>query len=396
MLIPDAYRDFYDHRYNPNYRNLENYREMLVKDSMIVYGYDFVRRGVASRLGEYTNENPDIKDFVERAVMPAIERGLKSILSAIYWGVSISELVKKPVGDEIHLQKIYTATSQQWWNAEAFVEDENHDLEAVRFIDRTIPVYDKNGIQQLAVYTYRPEYSHFYGFATATQVYPYWYVKSRLLGMYAIYLEKNATPTKVFKVDGNDDERIQAQERNSGTAETIVVNAKTEVDILESSHAAGQEFKDGIDLMDKYILLSWYIPKLAVEEGQYSTRAQADTHLDVYLKTEENLTKDISCWLIENVVKPMVIVNFGQQEDYGSFAMHDGQEMSMQEWATLMKDLKEVGLFNAGDVALRDWAAEKFGIEFDKLAEANMQLEQEPIQVDMEDIENEEDSISQR
>jgi len=366
MLI-DPYKNFFPKSFNPNFRNLSVYREILTKDTMVVYAYDFVRRGIVGRLGEYVNENPDIKEFVDNAVVPAIKEALPSILSAIYWGVSISELVKKPVGDEVHLAKIYTACADLWWGSRAWEENEYHELESVNFVSDNIPIYDENGIQQLAVYTYRPEYSDYYGFATATQVYPYWYVKSRLLSFYAIYLEKNASPTKVFKTDGNDDERIQSQERNSGTAEAVIVSKDTDVDIIESSHAAGEEFKDGIDLMDKYILLSFYIPRLAVDEGVYSTRAQAEVHNDVYLKSELTLANNTAEWLVQNIVSPMVILNYGHQEEYGSFAINDGNELDMQQWSGIIKNLKDVELFNAGIESHMQWASEKFGIPMEEM-----------------------------
>lgn len=373
-LIPKAYRNMLEHKYNPNYRNLTYYKDMLTKDSMVVYGYDFVRRGVISRIGEYSNDNPDIKAYVDDFVMPAIRKSLPFILSSIYWGVSVSELIKKPLDDMVVLDKIYTATPDLWWGSEAFIEDDMHNIKEVKFLSGAVPIYDNRGIQQLAVYTYRPEYSEYWGFASATSIYPYWYVKSRLMAMYAIYLEKNCSPAVVISADGNDDDRIQEQWRNSGTSPILVVHEGSDVKILESTHDAGEEFKQGIEMMDKYILLCYYIPKLVADEGIYSTRAQSQTHLDVYLKTEKNLVNNIIEFLIENIIQPMVLLNFGPQDFYGNIMTLQESDTSIVEWSNIIKNLRDVELFDAGLEEHLRWASDKFGLEIPEDTSVSLNL----------------------
>jgi len=360
-LITDPYKNLIPRQFNPNYRNLNTYKEMITKDSMIVYAYDFVRRGVTSRVGAYVNKNETIQTFVRDNVYPAFKKGLKSILSAIYWGASVSELMKKPVGSNVVLEKVYTICPDLWWGSDTWEEDEYHNIKKVRLIDQQVDILDENGIQQLAIYTYRPEYSDHYGLATATQAYPYWYVKSRLLPMYSIYLEKHGSPSMSIKSDGNDDERLQKQYRNLGTDLLMILNQEDEIDILESAHQAGQEFKDGIDLMDKYILLSFLIPRLAVDEGVYSTRAQSQTHLDVYLKAETDLVQEITEWGVANIIIPMIQLNFGPQEEYGTFLVKDADPLSVEQWSTIIKDAKDAGVFDNTSETHLAWASELLG-----------------------------------
>jgi len=342
---------------------------MLLKDPLVVYGYDFCRRGIASRIGDYHNEDEKIQDYVDRAVLPAIRRDIKNILSAIYFGASLSELVKEPVGGEVHLAKLYTASADIWWGSAAWEEDEQHNLIAVNTLDGSIPYYDESGIQQLALYTYRPEYNEYFGFPTATQVYPYWYVKSRLLSFYAIYLEKFGSPSIAISTDGNDDGRIQSQYRNIGTDLLMVLPKDAQATILESAHAAGDEFNQAIELLDKYLLLSFTIPKLVVDEGVYSTRAQSTVHLDVYLKSETEMVENLCAWLTQNIIKPMVILNYGQQDDYGTFEIKDPDPVSMETWAAILKDIKDIGLLNLSLESHIEWASEKVGLPVEVLTD---------------------------
>lgn len=363
MLIKDPYYNFSNSLYNPAVKNLSTYLKILNTDSMVVYAYDFIRRGIASRIGEYSHPSKRIQQYVKKFVMPAIHRSSREILSGIFWGASLMEPVRKPNGKYIVLKKIYVADPQTWWGNQAFISDKEYELESVQTsTSDTIKVKDRFGIPQIAVYTYREEYDNFYGFPTAQQIYPYWYIKSRVIKQYAMYIEKFGTPAIAF-IGDNDNNEILTQYKNMGSDLAMLLHEGTDIKILESGHSAGTEIADFINLLEKYILLSFYIPLLTVQEGVYSTRSQSEVHLDVYIKAETGLVKSFIEFLMEWIVEPMIKLNFGVLDEYGNIHVEDPYQPAISEWGGIIKDMKTVEVFDAGLQEHIEWASEKFGIE---------------------------------
>lgn len=365
MLIKtNTYNKFADQQYSLILNNdITNLKKMLIQDPVVVYGYDFVRRGVSDRIGEYTHNNQNINDYVNDYVMPACMNSIKESLSSIYWGMSLAELVKEPIGNQIALKKLYVTSPEQWWSSNSIELDEFYDPITFKPVgSQEIPLYDENGIQQLAIYTYRREYTNPYGFATGRQIYPYYFIKTRMLQFFAMYMERYGSPTSIFQTS-EDASTIIESWKNLGTDAVMVVGQDTVPNILEPSHDAGAEYLSFIEQLDKYILLCFYIPKLVVSEGQYSTRSQSEVHLDVYIKTETEICHDfVENYLIKQIIKPMIELNFGKQEDYGSIKINDPIEPSVQEWLDIFKSVNEIGALDLFNQEQRDFIERSIGI----------------------------------
>jgi hypothetical protein len=84
--------------------------------------------------------------------------------------------------------------------------------------------------------------------------------------------------------------------------------------------AFGDEFSAHIRWVDGAYLTAVGVPALVQLEGQFGTRAQSAVHSDAAkfgaLPVAEEFAE--TC-LIEQIVKPLLDVNYGEQEDYGSF-----------------------------------------------------------------------------
>lgn len=81
-----------------------------------------------------------------------------------------------------------------------------------------------------------------------------------------------------------------------------------------------QEFINYVDYVNRAYFLALGIPSLTVMESQFGTRAQSLVHSDVAsigaLPVAEEFAE--SC-LMRDIVRPLVDLNYGEQEDYGSF-----------------------------------------------------------------------------
>ena len=80
------------------------------------------------------------------------------------------------------------------------------------------------------------------------------------------------------------------------------------------------EFTTYVDYVNRAYFLALGIPSLMVMESQFGTRAQSLVHSDVAsigaLPVAEEFAE--SC-LMRDIVQPLVDLNYGEQEDYGSF-----------------------------------------------------------------------------
>lgn len=101
--IPALFNIYYKFVQNPSSVSIDTFKRMIDTDDTIGSGVDFLTTCLASRLGRYTHDNPEITEFVNKA-LEKIEGGfhnsVKEMLSATWAGFSVQELVwaDDPIG----------------------------------------------------------------------------------------------------------------------------------------------------------------------------------------------------------------------------------------------------------------------------------------------------------
>jgi hypothetical protein len=100
--IPALFSTFYKFIHNPSSVSVETYKRMVDTDDTIGSGVDFLTTCLAARLGKYQHPNPEITDWVRKA-LDGIKGGwsntVKQMLSASWAGFSVAEKVWKNCED---------------------------------------------------------------------------------------------------------------------------------------------------------------------------------------------------------------------------------------------------------------------------------------------------------
>ncbi len=114
------------------------------------------------------------------------------------------------------------------------------------------------------------------------------------------------------------------------------------VEVLQGA-AFGDEFSAHIGWVDRAYDLALGIPALVQNESQFGTRAQSVVHTDVAKLGAMPLAEEFveSC-LMCDIVRPLLDVNFGEQDDYGRFPV----EMPFDEarFAEMLTALNTAGV----------------------------------------------------
>lgn len=189
------------------------------------------------------------------------------------------------------------------------------------------------------IFSYQKEFGNHYGTADLRPAYRGYWSKDTIIKFWNIYLERFANPTVVGKYRSNDP-NSKNNLRNildNLTAKTSITHRMDEFDIdfLEPSRSATQDFKEAINYYDKTIARSILIPDRLVAEGQTGAYSQAKVHFDVFLFVLAKLRQDLEEVVMnEQLIKRLVAINYGNITEMPKFKfnpMTDDQKFALNE-----------------------------------------------------------------
>lgn len=85
------------------------------------------------------------------------------------------------------------------------------------------------------------------------------------------------------------------------------------IEFLETRGAHGQSFVAQLKHLESLMLRGWLVPERAATEGQYGTKAEAGTHVEVALVIADELYRDIVRHVNWYVVDPLLAYNWGPE-----------------------------------------------------------------------------------
>tara|TARA_R110000764_G_scaffold184377_1_gene269973 strand:- start:3525 stop:5435 length:1911 start_codon:yes stop_codon:yes gene_type:complete len=189
------------------------------------------------------------------------------------------------------------------------------------------------------IFSYQKEFGNHYGTADLRPAYRGYWSKDTIIKFWNIYLERFANPTVVGKYRSNDP-NSKTNLRNildNLTAKTSITHRMDEFDIdfLEPTRSATQDFKEAINYYDKTIARSILIPDRLVAEGETGAYSQAKVHFDVFLFVLAKLRQDLEEVVMnEQLIKRLVHINYGNVTEMPKFKfnpMTDDQKFALNE-----------------------------------------------------------------
>ena len=370
-------------------RNItDKYVEML-KDSPVASAANDLRTllGV-SLLGKYQHPDEDIEYFVRSAINQmegSWSNVIAELLTFIPFGRSFSEvsyIIKKRVA---YLDKIRTIDPRYYW-----FEGYSGSIKTVHYM-RNADIYIpyENGIH-LINQPYLALGGDPYGVAICRRAYPYWELMKVVNACMAVASERQATKLLVAKTDtaNNSVTMINPETgyafTDPATGEPRLFNqayvmSKNLDDMKNNSYAVidiaddifaiahetdGSFFMNILGYLESMIMLSWLVPRTVtgtgtISSGDSNLNAGHRGILDLVIKSQMELVGDI---LVEQVIRPMIEFNLGEQENYGIFPINSQDNEDVISLLNIVNNCISTGAFSIDDLAVINRMRELAGI----------------------------------
>lgn len=294
------------------------------KHAAICTGWEVVSPEDKPKDWEITEFIWEIMDNMEDSV----EDTLLGVLTALDYGFSCSEKIYVEDNGKVTIKKIKDCKPHSF----EFNTDEHGNLKQLLQYQngKTVPLDP----DKFVIMTYQKEFGNWYGQSDLEAAYRPWWAKHNAYTWLAMFLERLGIPPVFALYDPNAYTQTQKNDLkdimiNMQVATFGIMPRPTRPDakgqeILDfwTPELAGQTrnvFIPAIDMFNRDIARSVLMPGLLgftpdTAEGSF---ARAEKHFDVFLLILEYLRKTLEQQIMmEQVVKPLVEINFGDTDGY--------------------------------------------------------------------------------
>ena len=336
------------------------YKQMISNDETIGTGIEYLTSRIVSRIGAYTHENQKIKEIVDRSIesikgtMTDVRRSI--LRDSFAYGYGVGEFTVKSENGKWILSSIQ------------ILDPTNIKFKMEKFKDNSYgvgAVIQGSGMEEVEIpsgkciiKTYGDSTTP-YGKSLLRRCYRWWSLKNAIPKLWAVGLERFGMPILHGKAsDKKSMKELNEALENLYSRSYITTDKESEIhSIFSPNSSISSGYKLAEELCDKMIYKAIFLPSLlgAGEEGGSYSLGQV--HFELFNSTAAALAEDYIDTEIEQLWRPLIEWNFGEQEDYGDFLVTD--TMSSAEKLTLsdvMFKLAQFGIIDPeGD---RKWIRE--------------------------------------
>jgi hypothetical protein len=387
---------------NPDSANLLDYERMIDTDETVASGIDFMILCVLNKLDRYAHENPQIQDFVNdclEGMQGSLFESVRDILSAIWAGYSGTEIVHKADGNRIVLDYLATYHPRTvYFNIDRQTGRLAEDpLMQWRWFDGSPVVIPRN---KCLILTHNGRFGNPYGNSQLKRARKNWLLKDPALKMWVNGVDKYGTPLTAAMVPDGDirdpdnphnehgDEnlisnieymaRVLANLQNgtgiamaSGTGDQ-----KADLKFYAPGSGLGDAFERLILYLNKMIFRSLLVPSLVFDEGQKSgSYALGQSHFDMYNLMLNGIFMALKEALIEQLIRPLIEMNFGPQKSYGDFPERKVSAEDKEKEAKVFESLTNLGYLDPEAEEDMDYVRSSLGLPERKVDRSAKQAE---------------------
>jgi len=336
------------------------YKQMISNDETIGTGLEYLTGTVISRIGGYTHEKKEIKEIVDRSIenikgtMTDVRRSI--IRDSFAYGYGVGEFTVKSENGKWILSSIQ------------ILDPTNIKFKMEKFKDNSYgvgAVIQGSGMEEVEIpagkciiKTYGDS-STPYGKSLLRRCYRWWSLKNAIPKLWAIGLERFGMPILHGKASDNKTKKeLNEALENLASRSYITTDKESEIhSIFSPSSSISSGYKLAEELCDKMIYKAIFLPSLlgAGEEGGSYSLGQV--HFELFNSTAASLAEDYIDTELEQLWRPLIEWNFGEQENYGDFLITDTMSSSeKQVLSQVMLTLAQIGVIDPeGD---RAWIRE--------------------------------------
>ncbi|GBF34135.1 phage protein [Desulfocucumis palustris] len=355
---------------NPDAALVPEYERMLDTDETVSASFYFLTLCVISFLGEYNHpDKPEITQFVmdcfeemEGSLAPACE----DILSSVWAGYSVTEIIWKAVGTRLMLD--YLATYHP--STITFDVTERGRLKNIQ----QLTVFNAIGAdlppEKCIVFSYRKRFGNHYGKSAFKPVRKNWLLKDAFLKMWARAADKFGTPLLVAIVpdgtikdpeSGEDIDQLQyatkmlanvqsgtalalSSKGGGGTGSGQVPDVKA---LVAGGSGVGDTFESAMGYFNKMISRGLLVPSLVFDEGARSgSLALGTSHFFGFLLMARAIFVQLKEVLLDQFICRLIEYNFGKQKNWGDFQERPPSAEELKLWTEIFDGLTRSGTFD--------------------------------------------------
>ena len=348
--------------YNPDSISLETYEKMYNTDETVFSGIEFLIMAALSRFGEYTNEsNKKHEEFVRRQLVELpgnFSAKLADIMTAAPFGFSLTEIIWKVKGREIGLADLQTlppATIHLDLHRSGPLK--NRPRAAYQFFRRDKQV--QIPLQKAILYSHGTSFGNAYGVSRLKRAYKSWFIKDLILKSWALCCERYGSPFAVGKVKGSGNsykiggvtvDAISHMENvldsMVGGKGSAVIGIDDAIDLTYAGTGYGDDFEGLVAYCNKMIYRALGLPSLIADHGNTGSYSLGKQHFQLFILVLEKLLFEVIDTVIEQLVRPLIELNFGPQEDYGTFSVEEFEPEDAKTLAETAEILARSGVCN--------------------------------------------------
>lgn len=202
-------------------------------------------------------------------------------------------------------------------------------------------------------YAHQSVFGNAYGVSDLRAAYRAWWAKRFIINFWNVFLERMGAPMTMMKYPQGAPEDLKTTLkqilRNLNSKTEILVPEGVTVELVEAQRTGKGDYDAALGYMDTAIakaLLMVAILGLSSAEGGRTADSQSRLHLRVLFKMADNISQDLIFSFMDQVVKPLVDMNFVHDDMYPTFIWQDYGAFEGIEIAEAIKNLHTAGVLD--------------------------------------------------
>jgi hypothetical protein len=369
---------------NPDTIGVPTFQRMLLTDETVGAANDFLVLAVLSMLGDYQNETaPEATDLVNEALenmQGNIRTMVTELLSSLWAGYSVSEVVYKPVGSRLLIDRVATYHP----NSIRFRPDAQGQLDDAGILQfsRLHPGGVAIPPRKAIVLTHNKRFGNHYGQSYLHRAYKSWLLKDHMLKAWGKAQDRFGTPllgafvpAKLYDDPEKPGQKIRGVDlalrmlSRVGDMGAFAFELPDNKDmplpdirpLTAPAQGMGESFHTMITYLNKAIFRATLLPSMLMDEGtRTGSMAMSKTHADTFNWVVGSIFSQLNETLVEQLVRPLVDLNLGPQADYGAFVMAEERSDEQLVLAQVLHSMTVDGYLEPSVEADWQWARQQF------------------------------------
>lgn len=346
-----------------------------------------------SFFGEYTHKEEKIQIFIRsnfEGMQGSLHTTIQQLMSAIFMGNSVAEWGIVPKGKQWVLDRIKILTPGRWSFMGAkgeitqirYYSTQNIDVpyeQCLHIVNNPHMAFDDpRGVSDLdgaiaAIKAWNILMSEMLiaGQRQATK---------QVVG----YYDDDAPDTVIKDVEGNPVLDVQGVERTKTAGEqmseqlsnienktSMVTSIRNKVEALDNE-VATNFFEQALNICQKAIFMSFLFPETALQVAAAGGDSNLNRgHMSLLETNVKALVDQIKETMLDKLIRPLIVWNFGDRDDWGSFEVEAGAEEERVALGNLLISAFSNQIFTIDDLEAVNKLREFVGMsKLDKLPEA--------------------------